>query len=145
MAYDSQNIFARILRGELPCIPVYEDALTLAFMDIMPQANGHTLVIPKEAAETIFDLSPEALTATMLTAQKVARAVQTALDAPGIVLAQINGKAAGQTVPHLHVHIIPRHGGEALRPHAGAMEAPERLQGFAERIRLALAAPVEAG
>ncbi|CAB1369398.1 HIT family protein [Denitratisoma oestradiolicum] len=134
MAYDPQNIFARILRGEIPCIPVHEDAHTLAFMDIMPQADGHTLVIPREPAETIFDLSPEAAHALIASTQKVARAVRAALEAPGILLAQVNGAAAGQTVPHVHFHIIPRRGGEPLGLHAAKMEDAEKLKSFAARI-----------
>lgn len=134
MAYDPQNIFAKILRGEIPCIPVYEDQQTLAFMDIMPQAEGHTLVIPKEPAETIFDLSPAAAQALIASTQKVARAVRTAMEAPGILLAQVNGAAAGQTVPHVHFHIIPRRGGEPLGLHATKMEDVEKLKGFAARI-----------
>lgn len=138
MAYDPQNIFAKILRGEIPCIRVYEDEQTLAFMDIMPQADGHTLVIPKAPAETIFDLSPEAARALIASTQKVARAVKSALDAPGILLAQVNGSAAGQTVPHVHFHIIPRHGGEPLGLHATQMADPELLKGFAARITACL-------
>jgi histidine triad (HIT) family protein len=95
MAYDRNNIFARILRGEIPAHKVCEDAHTLAFMDVMPQADGHVLVIPKAEAENLFDLSPDALAATMLTTQRVARAVQRAFDAPGILIAQLNGPAAG--------------------------------------------------
>src|ERR1700678_4468278 len=94
LAYDPNNIFARILRGELPKVVVYEDAQTLAFMDIMPSVEGHTLVIPKEAAESILDLSPEGAAAVMATTQKVARAVKKALDVPGVMLVQLNGTAA---------------------------------------------------
>lgn len=138
MAYDTNNVFARILRGELPCAKVYEDAHTLAFMDIMPQADGHTLVIPKEAAENIYDLSPEAAAALMMTTQKVAKAVKKAMDAPGLMLAQLNGTPAGQTVFHIHFHIIPRAAGIDLKLHARAMENPEKLKAFAERIIAAL-------
>src|SRR5207342_1025823 len=102
MAYDSNNIFARILRGELPKVAVYEDEHSLAFMDIMPAVEGHTLVIPKEPGETLFDITPEAASATIRTTQKVAAAVQKALGVPGVMLAQLNGAAAGQTVPHVH-------------------------------------------
>jgi histidine triad (HIT) family protein len=118
MAYDSQNIFAKIIRGEAPCFRVYEDDRTLAFMDIMPQAEGHTLVIPKEPAENIFDLSPEGAAALIRTTQRVAAAVRKVTGAPGIMLAQLNGSAAGQTVFHIHFHIIPRSGGIDLALHA---------------------------
>ena len=138
LAYDPNNIFARILRGELPKIAVYEDALTLAFMDIMPSVEGHTLVIPKEPAETILDLSPEGAAATAVTAQKVARAVKTALDAPGIMLVQLNGAASGQSVPHIHFHVLPRHGGLDLKLHGRAMVDPKTLEPIAAKIRAAL-------
>ena len=98
MAYDRNNIFARILRGEIPSHRVHEDELTLAFMDVMPQADGHTLVIPKAEAESILDVPEEALAAVVLTTQRVARAVKKAFDAPGILIAQLNGRAAGQSV-----------------------------------------------
>ena len=136
--YDPNNIFARILRGELPCVRVFEDEHTLAFMDAMPQVDGHVLVVPKEAAATLFELSPQALAAVMRTTQRVARAVRTGMAAPGVMLAQLNGSAAGQTVPHFHFHVIPRHGGEVMRPHAVKPEAPEKLQAFATRIIAAL-------
>ena len=106
MAYDDQNIFARILRGELPAIKVYEDDRVLAFMDIMPQADGHTLVIPKAQAVTLLDLTAEDAAYTIQIVQKVARAIEKALDAQGIVLMQLSGEAAGQTVPHVHFHLI---------------------------------------
>src|SRR5512136_1745564 len=118
MAYDSNNIFARILRGEIPAHKVFEDAHSLAFMDVMPQADGHTLVIPKAAAENLFDLPPDALAATILTTQRIARAVQKAFDAPGIMIAQLNGSAAGQSVFHIHFHVVPRYAGIDLRFHA---------------------------
>jgi histidine triad (HIT) family protein len=138
LAYDPNNIFARILRGELPKVTVYEDANTLAFMDIMPSVEGHTLVIPKEAAETILDLSPESAAAVMATTQKVARAVKKALDAPGIMLVQLNGTAAGQSVPHLHFHVLPREEGLDLKLHGRAMVDPKTLEPIAAKIRAAL-------
>jgi histidine triad (HIT) family protein len=138
LAYDPNNIFARILRGELPKVTVYEDANTLAFMDIMPSVEGHTLVIPKEPAETILDLSPEAAAAVMATTQKVARAVKKALDAPGIMLVQLNGTAAGQSVPHLHFHVLPREEGLDLKLHGRAMVDPKTLEPIAAKIRAAL-------
>ena len=138
LAYDPNNIFARILRGELPKVTVYEDANTLAFMDIMPSVEGHTLVIPKEPAETILDLLPEAAAAVMATTQKVARAVKKALDAPGIMLVQLNGTAAGQSVPHLHFHVLPREEGLDLKLHGRAMVDPKTLEPIAAKIRAAL-------
>ena len=138
MAYDRNNIFARILRGEIPAHKVFEDGHTLAFMDVMPQADGHVLVIPKAEAESLFDLAPDALAATILTTQRVARAVKKAFDAPGILIAQLNGPAAGQSVFHIHVHVVPRHEGFDLRLHARDMADPAVLAGHAARVRAAL-------
>lgn len=138
MSYDPQNIFAKILRSELPCIKVYEDEQTLCFMDIMPQTDGHALVIPKEPAETIHELSPAGLTATILTTQKVANAAKKGLGVPGILLAQTNGKAARQSVPHLHFHVIPCREGEQLRMHATFHEDEEKLKRFAAQISAAI-------
>lgn len=137
MAYDDQNIFAKILRGEIPCIKVYEDDNTLAFMDIMPQGDGHTLVIPKEPAVTLLDLSAESAAHTINIVQKVGNAIKKALNAEGIVLMQLNGASAGQTVPHIHFHLIPgsiHH----LGRHASQMGDQEKIKGFAEKIRTAL-------
>ncbi|MEZ5507363.1 MAG: HIT family protein [Gammaproteobacteria bacterium] len=139
MAYDSNNVFAKILRGELPCHKVYEDDHTLAFMDIMPQVDGHTLVIPKVEAITLFDLSPAQLGNVMATTQTVAAAVKKAFDFPGIVLFQLNGAEAGQTVPHLHFHILPSSLGSMMqRGHGAKMEDQQKLADFAARIRAAL-------
>jgi len=138
MAYDTRNIFARILRGEIPAHKVYEDEHTLAFMDVMPQSEGHTLVIPKVAAENLFDLPPDALAATILTTQRVARAVKKAFDPPGIMLAQLNGAGAGQSVFHIHFHIVPRYEGIDLRLHAREMADPKVLADHAARVRAAL-------
>ena len=138
MTYDSQNAFARILRGELPSIRVYEDDATIAIMDIMPQADGHVLVIPKEAAVEIFELSEESAAACIRTTRRVATAVKVALHSPGVMIAQFNGSAAGQTVPHVHFHIIPRHAAEPLRPHAQLAADPGRLREIAARIIAAL-------
>ncbi len=138
MAYDTNNIFARILRGEIPAHTVFEDQHTLAFMDVMPQADGHALVIPKAAAENLFELPPDALAATILTTQRVARAVKRAFDAPGIMIAQLNGSAAGQSVFHLHFHVVPRHAGIDLRFHARDMADPAVLAAHARRVRAAL-------
>ncbi|MDE2402709.1 MAG: HIT family protein [Burkholderiales bacterium] len=137
MAYDAQNIFAKILRGEIPCLKLYEDEHTLAFMDIMPQADGHALVIPKEAAETLFDLSDQAAAACVQTARKVAQAVKKAMDAPGIVVLQLNGVAAGQTVAHCHFHVIPSSLAALTKGHGAHMEKPEKLAELAEKIRAA--------
>lgn len=137
MAYDDQNIFARILRGELPAIKVYEDEQVLAFMDIMPQADGHTLVIPKTPAVTLLDLPADAAAYTIQIVQKVAKAMEKALDAKGIVLMQLNGAAAGQTVPHIHFHLVPGSLHELGR-HAVQMGDQEKIQALAEKIRAAL-------
>lgn len=138
MAYDSQNIFAKIIRGEAPCFKVYEDEHTLAFMDIMPQAEGHTLVIPKENAENIFDLSPEGAAALLQSTKKVAAAVKKVTGASGVMLAQLNGTAAGQTVFHIHFHIIPRSAGIDLALHARDKADFTRLKALAERIAAAI-------
>jgi len=138
MAYDHQNIFAKIIRGEMPCFKVYEDEHTIAFMDIMPQAEGHTLVIPKEPAENIFDLSPDGAAALARTAKKVAAAVRKATNAPGILLAQLNGAAAGQTVFHIHFHIIPRTSGIDLALHAREKADFTKLKALAEKIAAAM-------
>jgi histidine triad (HIT) family protein len=138
MSYDPSNIFARILRGEIPSHTVFEDEHTLAFMDVMPQVDGHTLVIPKSPAENLFDVPPAALAATMLTTQRVARAVQQAFAAPGILIAQLNGSAAGQSVFHIHFHVLPRHAGFDLRFHAREMADHKRLAEHAARVRAAL-------
>ena len=138
MSYDSANVFARILRGELPCAKVYEDAHTLAFMDIMPSAEGHTLVIPKEPAETLFDLSPEAASHLMMASQRVAKAVRKALSCPGLMLVQLNGSAAGQSIPHVHFHILPRTHEMDLTLHGRAEADFAGLEALAGRIRTAL-------
>ena len=138
MAYDHNNIFARILRGEVPAHKVFEDEHTLAFMDVMPQADGHALVIPKAEAENLFDLPAPALSATILTTQRVARAVQKAFASPGILIAQLNGPAAGQSVFHIHFHVVPRHEGFDLRLHARDMADPAVLAQHAARVRAAL-------
>jgi histidine triad (HIT) family protein len=139
MSYDPQNVFARILRGELPCERVYEDEATLAFMDLMPQSQGHVLVITREPAETIFDLSPDGAAACIRVTQQVAAAVKRAFEAPGILIAQVNGAAAGQTVPHVHFHIIPRRGGDQLLAHGAVKADLTQLRANAERIRNCLA------
>lgn len=138
MAYDKDNIFARIVRGEIPCHKVYEDADTIAFMDIMPQAEGHTLVVPKVAGEDIASTPPESLAAAIRTAQKVATAVKTVFSPPGLMIAQLNGAAAGQSVFHLHIHVIPRYAGKDLGIHAAAQADAALLAEQAARLRAAL-------
>ncbi len=138
-AYDDANIFAKILRGEAPAIKVHETDRTLAFLDIMPQAEGHTLVIPKAPAANLFDLAPDMLQELIVSTQTVARAVKAAMDAPGIMIAQLNGPAAGQTVFHIHFHIIPRHEGVEMAMHARGMADTTILEQHAEKIRAALA------
>jgi histidine triad (HIT) family protein len=141
MPYDSNNAFARILKGELPCIRVCENLHTLAFMDTMPQADGHVLVIPKEPACTVFDLSEEGAVACIKMARKIAIAVKVALQVEGAAIMQLSGMSAGQTVPHVHFHIIPRNANVALRPHASMPEDPAKLKQLADRIISALAVP----
>ncbi|HEY4343705.1 MAG TPA: HIT family protein [Parvibaculum sp.] len=138
MAYDQNNIFAKILRGEAPCFKVYEDDKTFAFMDVMPQVEGHTLVIPKFPAEDLFDLDVEFVSAMALTTKKLAPAVKRAFAAPGIMIAQLNGTAAGQTVFHIHTHIIPRSQGIDMKLHARQMADFGELKKHAERIQAEL-------
>jgi histidine triad (HIT) family protein len=134
-AYDEQNIFAKILRGELPAIKLYEDDATLAFMDIMPQVAGHALVIPKQPAVTFLDLTAEAAASVMATAKTLAPAIIKAVDAPGFMMAQLNASHAGQSVPHYHMHILPRHEGLELKFHARDPEDMDVLAALAEKIR----------
>ena len=140
MNYDSNNIFAKILRGEIPACKVYEDAQTLAFMDVMPQSDGHVLVIPKVPAVTIFEIGPDDLSALMQTTQLMARAAQAAFKADGITIMQFNGTAAGQTVPHLHFHVIPRYEGKPMRSHAREMADINKLGAQADQLKQALIA-----
>ncbi|MEM6626466.1 MAG: HIT family protein [Pseudomonadota bacterium] len=138
--YDPDNVFAKILREEMPCVKVYEDDLALAFMDVFPQSPGHTLVIPKAVtARNFLELSVEKIGPYMERVQKIAKAVETALKPDGVVITQFNGSAAGQTVFHLHFHIIPRQEGEGLRGHgAGEMADMDELQAIAGKIVAAL-------
>jgi histidine triad (HIT) family protein len=138
MSYDTNNIFAKILRGEIPYHKVYEDAHTLAFMDVMPQADGHTLVIPKMPSRNLLDADPKDLGALMATVRKVANAARAAFGSEGILIQQFNEPAAGQTVFHLHFHVLPRHEGMPLRPHSGKMADHTILADHAARIRAAL-------
>lgn len=140
--YDDNNIFAKILRGEMPAYKVYEDDQTVAFMDVMPQANGHTLVLPKAPSRNLLDADPATFAPLFATVQKVARAAKKAFEADGITVIQFNEPAAGQTVYHLHVHIIPRFEGIELKIHARDMEKPEILAANAEKLRSALASEV---
>jgi len=135
--YDPSNVFAKILRGELPCEKVYEDDATLAFMDIMPRADGHVLVIPKAPARTILDITPADLARLAQSVQTVARAVQKGMEADGLTIQQFNESAGGQVVFHIHFHVMPRRAGVALRPHTGALEKPDVLKAHAEKIRKA--------
>jgi histidine triad (HIT) family protein len=139
MAYDDNNVFAKMLRGEIPCHKLYEDDDTLAFLDIMPRSEGHALVITKEKARDLSDISPEALAKTMAVVQKLAPKIAEAVGADGVLIQQFNGPAAGQTVFHLHVHIVPRKEGVPLKPHAGKMEDQAKLAATAEKIRKKLA------
>jgi histidine triad (HIT) family protein len=135
MAYDPGNIFAKILRGEIPCVKVYEDDKTLALMDVMPESDGHVLVVPKEPAENILDLSADGMAAMMATTQKVARAVDKALSPDGILLKQYNRAPAGQSVFHVHFHIVPRWEGVGLAPHGKVMVQAHQLEPIAAKIR----------
>ena len=136
-AYDPQNIFAKILRGEMPCYKVYEDDVALAFMDIMPRAEGHTLVIPKTPARGLLDMPPDALGPYMLRVHKVAAAARKAFNADGLTIQQFNETAGGQVVFHLHFHVLPRKEGVALKP-PGIMGDKAALEANAALIRAAL-------
>lgn len=138
-AYDDQNVFAKILRGELPSHKVYEDDKTLVIMDIMPRGNGHVLVIPKAPSRNILDIAPDDLNAVMATTQTMARVVIKAFDADGTTVQQFSEPAGGQVVFHTHVHVIPRFEGVSLKPHTGAMADNDVLAAQAEKIRAALA------
>jgi histidine triad (HIT) family protein len=138
--YDTNNIFAKILRGELPCYKVYEDDHTLAFLDIMPRAAGHTLVLPKTPARNILDVPPDDLAHVVKVTQKIAKAAIKVFAADGITIQQFNESAGGQVVFHLHVHVVPRKAGEPLKPPASEKEKPEVLAEQAKRLADALAA-----
>ena len=138
MSYDDSNVFAKILRGEIPAHKVYEDDDALVFMDVMPQAPGHTLVVPKAPSRNLLDADPQVLAKLMPVLQRTAAAVKEALEADGVTVVQFNEPASGQTVYHLHFHVIPRHEGVPLMPHSRDMEKPEVLAAHAEKIRAAL-------
>jgi histidine triad (HIT) family protein len=137
-SYDPNNIFAKILRGELPAYKVYEDDRTLAFLDIMPQATGHTLVIPKAPSRNLLDADPDDLAYVVKIAQKIAKVAMSVFSADGLNLIQFNEPAAGQTVYHLHVHVIPRQEGVPLRPHGTYKEDPGVLAEQAAKLAAAL-------
>ena len=137
-AYDSSNIFAKILRGELPCYKIYEDDKALAFLDIMPRAPGHALVLPKAPARNILDVSPDDLAHVMKVAQKIAKVSVQAFGADGVTIQQFNESAGGQVVFHLHVHVIPRKAGVVMKPAASEKEKPEMLSGHAAKLAAAL-------
>ena len=138
--YDPDNIFARILRGEAPCSKVYEDDVALAFLDVMPRADGHTLVIPKVAARNLLDIAPGDPARLMPSVQKVARAVKAGMKAEGVVIQQFNEEAGGQQVFHLHFHVLPRWAGVSVRPPGGPFQSADALRPYAERIVAAFAA-----
>ena len=140
MSYDNRNIFAMILRGEIPSHKIYEDEHTLAFLDIMPRAPGHTLVLPKNPARNLFDVAPGDLAHVSKTAQKVAKAAMKAFGADGVTIQQFNENAGGQVVFHLHVHVIPRKTGVAMKPPASDKEKPDVLADQAKKLAAALAA-----
>lgn len=138
MSYDPNNIFAKILRGEIPCHKVYEDGDVLVFMDVMPQSPGHALVVPKAPSRNVLDADPAVLAKILPLVQKVAIASKAAFGADGITVWQFNEPAGGQTVFHLHYHVIPRYDGQALRSHAGKMEDGEVLKANAAKLKAAL-------
>lgn len=138
MTYDSDNIFAKILRGDIPCHRVYEDADALVFMDVMPQSPGHALVVPKAASRNLLDAEPETLARILPLVQRIATAAKKAFNSDGITVWQFNEPAGGQTVFHLHFHVIPRYDGQGLRPHAGKMEDAQVLKANAEKLKAAL-------
>ena len=144
MNYDDGNIFAKILRGEADAHRVLEDDHCVAFMDVMPQSPGHTLVIPREQAIDLFHLSPAGLTHLIQTTQRVARAVKAAFQPGGIMVMQLNGADAGQTVFHIHFHVIPRYQGEGLTLHGRTLANRQELAQNAAKVRAALAADGDA-
>ncbi|HTS39529.1 MAG TPA: HIT family protein [Xanthobacteraceae bacterium] len=137
-AYDPNNIFAKILRGEMPSYKVYEDDKVLAFLDIMPRAPGHTLVLPKASARNILDVSPDDFAAVAKAAQKIAKAAMKIFNADGITIQQFNEGAGGQVVFHLHLHVIPRKNGVPMKPPASEKEKPDVLSDQALKLSAAL-------
>ena len=139
MIYDDQNIFAKIIRGEIPCEKIYEDENVLSFMDIMPQVDGHCLVVPKLPSIGLLDADPLVFIPLFTAVKKIGNAAKNAFKADGVTIMQFNGAAAGQTVFHLHVHILPRKDGISLRPHSGKLEDADIIKKNAGLIRAALA------
>ncbi|WP_333793877.1 HIT family protein [Hyphomicrobium sp.] len=140
MTYDQNNVFAKILRGEIPAHKVFEDDDVMVFMDVMPQGEGHTLVVPKAPSRNLLDADPAVLAKLLPVAQRVARAVKAAFSADGVSIFQYNEPAGGQSVFHLHIHVVPRFDGVPLKPHSGALEDAAVLAANAEKVREALAA-----
>ena len=138
MTYDSNNIFAKILRGEIPSHKIYEDEHALAFMDVMPQVDGHCLVVPKIGSRNLLDADPEVLAHVIAGTQKLARAALKAFNADGVQIRQYNEAAAGQTVFHLHFHVLPVTEGQVIKPHSGKMADHAVLAKQAEALRAAL-------
>jgi len=143
-AYDDNNIFAKILRGDLPCFTVYEDEQTLAFMDIMPQSPGHVLVIPKNPSTNMLTIAEEDVVAVMRTTHKIAPSICKAMGAEGFMVVQLNGSEAGQTVPHLHMHIVPRQGGIDIGFHARDVADMDELAAIGEKIAAQISADLSA-
>lgn len=139
MSYDPNNIFAKILRGEIPSHKVYEDADALVFMDVMPQSPGHALILPKAPSRNLLDADPAVLAKIIPLVQKVAVAAKSAFNADGVTIAQFNESAGGQTVFHLHFHVIPRYEGQPLKTHARNMEDNAVLAANAEKLKATLA------
>lgn len=137
--YDDQNVFAKILRGEIPSEKVYEDDRVVVIMDVMPQAAGHSLVIPKAPSRNILDIAPDDLAYAIGITAKVARAAKRAFAADGINIMQFNEPASGQTVFHTHIHVIPRHDGVALKPHTGQMAPRDEIAATGAKLRAAIA------
>ena len=137
MTYDTDNIFAKILRGEIPSEKLYEDEDTYVFMDIMPRADGHMLVIPKAPVRNMLDATPQQLAACLATVQKLSKAAMAAFDAEGVTIQQFNEAAGGQEVFHLHYHILPRHDGVKLRP-PGNMADMDQIKAHADKVIAAL-------
>ena len=138
MSYNADNIFAKILRGEIPAYKVYEDDHVLAFMDVMPQSDGHALVIPKIGAINLFEIDADALGKLIVVTQTIAKAAKQAFNADGVTVMQFNGSAAGQTVFHLHFHVIPRYENKPLRSHSREMADGKLLATQAEQLKAAL-------
>jgi len=136
--YDENNIFAKIMRGEIPSIRLYEDENVFCFMDVMPQGRGHLLVVPRRPSRNLLDAEPQTLAATIQIVQKLAKAAKQALNADGVSIMQFNELAGGQSVFHLHFHVIPRFAGVELQAHSGEMADPQQLEEIARLIRAAL-------